>query len=99
MPGRYGGYGTPMAQPKVESYLVFAILVTLFCFLPTGIVAIVYSSQVSSKLAAGDYAGAVEASNKAKTWVIVSAAVGVVWVILIAIFAIGAASTTTFSYP
>lgn len=97
MPGRYGGYGTPMARPNVDSYLVWAILVTLFCFLPTGIVAIVYSSQVSTKLAAGDYPGAVESSNKAKTWSIISAVIGVVF--LIGILALGAtSSTTTFSY-
>src|SRR5215831_17129130 len=46
-----------MAQP-IQTYLVPAILVTLFCFLPTGIAAIVYATQVSKKRDAGDYIGA-----------------------------------------
>lgn len=53
---------------SVSNYLVQAILVTLFCCLPLGIVAIVFAAQVNGKLAAGDYYGAVEASNKAKMW-------------------------------
>jgi hypothetical protein len=95
--GMPGQYGSAAARGQVPNYLVWAILVTLFCFLPTGIVAIVYASQVSSKLAAGDYAGAVESSNKAKTWSIVSAVVGVLFaVIWIAAFA-GSGATSIYS--
>jgi hypothetical protein len=36
--------------------------------MPFGIVSIVYAAQVNSKLAVGDYAGAMDASQKAKTW-------------------------------
>jgi Interferon-induced transmembrane protein len=53
---------------QVPNYLVQAILVTIFCCLPFGIPAIVYAAQVNSKLAGGDYAGALDASGKAKTW-------------------------------
>jgi hypothetical protein len=67
----------------VPNYLVWAILVTLFCFLPTGIVAIVYASQVSTKLSAGDVAGATEASNKAKMWTIISAVAGVLIAVIV----------------
>ena len=58
------------AQPvgSVPNYLVYSILVTLFCCLPLGVVAIVFAAQVNSKLAAGDYYGAVDASNKARMW-------------------------------
>jgi len=42
---------------------VQAILCTLFCCLPFGIVAIVFAAQVDGKLAAGDYNGAVYSSN------------------------------------
>jgi hypothetical protein len=69
----------------VKTYLAFAILTTLFCCLPFGIVAIVKSSQVNSKLAAGDYDGAMKASNQAKLWSIVSLAVGVVVGVIYAI--------------
>ena len=72
MPGQ--GLATPFprtpATPaaSVPTYLVWAILVTLLCFLPTGIVAIVFATQVNNKLAAGDVAGAMEASGRAKMW-------------------------------
>lgn len=59
---------------SVNNYLVPAILSTVFCCLPLGIVAIVFAAQVDTKLAAGDYAGAVDSSNKAKNWAIASAA-------------------------
>jgi hypothetical protein len=62
----------------VPNYLVYSILVTIFCCVPFGIVSIVYAAQVNGKLAAGDYAGAVDASNKAKTWCWVAFGVGIV---------------------
>ena len=55
-------------RPHVPNYLVQAILVTILCCLIPGIVAIVYAAQVNGKLAAGDVAGAQQASNNAKTW-------------------------------
>jgi hypothetical protein len=91
------GHGMAAPYPmtstaQVPNYLVWAIVVTLLCFLPTGIVAIVYASQVGSKLAAGDVAGARDSSNKAKMWTIISAVIGVV---IGAIVFAGAASTST----
>ncbi|SRR5260370_1252070 len=56
------------APPSIPNYLVQAILVTLCCCMPFGIVAIVYAAQVNGKLAAGDLAGAQEASRNAKMW-------------------------------
>jgi len=79
-PPSYGGM--PPAQPPAteppSNYLVWAILATIFCCLPLGIVAIVFSAQVNSKWNAGDYAGAQESSAKAKQWTIITAIVGVV---------------------
>jgi Interferon-induced transmembrane protein/zinc-ribbon domain len=63
-----GGYDSPGTRSNIPTYLVQAILVTLFCCQPFGIVAIVYAAQVGSKLAAGDYAGAQAASASAKMW-------------------------------
>jgi hypothetical protein len=60
----------------VPNYLVFAILTTVFCCLPTGIPAIVYAAQVNGKLQAGDLVGAQLASKNAKTWCWVSFGVG-----------------------
>ena len=54
--------------PRIPSYMAWAIVTLILCFWPTGIVAVVYASQVGSKLALGDYAGAQESSHKAKVW-------------------------------
>jgi hypothetical protein len=62
--------GTGEERPKIPSHLGRAIILTVFCcplsFL--GIVAIVYAARVSGRLAAGDVAGAMEASRKANLW-------------------------------
>lgn len=68
--------GSPAPPAHVPSYLVPAILVTIFCCLPFGIVSIVYAAQVNEKLNAGDVAGAMSASNNAKTWMWVAFGVG-----------------------
>ena len=68
-----GSYG---AVPHIPNYLVQAILVTVLCCLPAGIVSIVYAAQVNGKVAAGDIAGAREASQKAKLWAWISFGVG-----------------------
>jgi hypothetical protein len=73
--------------PPIQTYLVPAILVTLFCFLPTGIAAIVYATQVSSKRDAGDYIGAARASKQARMWTIVSLVVGLAVVAIVVIAA------------
>jgi uncharacterized membrane protein len=52
----------------IPNYLVQSILVTFCCCLPLGIVAVVYSAQVNAKVAAGDIAGAQQASRSAKLW-------------------------------
>ncbi len=53
---------------RVPSYMPQAVLVTLLCCLPFGIVAMVKASQVNSKLAIGDWQGAMQSSASAKTW-------------------------------
>lgn len=61
----------------VQNYLVFAILTTVFCCLPTGIPAIIYAAQVNGKLQAGDVAGAQIASKNAKMWCLISLGLGI----------------------
>ncbi|WP_248964892.1 CD225/dispanin family protein [Sphaerisporangium perillae] len=99
--GQQGPYGGGPAAP--DNHLVPAILTTLFCCLPFGIVSIVKSSQVNSKWAVGDYQGAIAASEEAKTWWkraliwgIVVDVVGIVlyFVLLAVLFS---ASTVTYS--
>ena len=71
--------------PKPESPMVWAVLATLCCCLPFGVVAIVFAAQIDSKYAAGDYNGAIESADKAKTWCWIAFGVGLVVQTLIGI--------------
>lgn len=73
-------------RPVVQTYLAWSILVTLFCCWALGIPAIVYSAQVNSKLARGDYDGAVRASQNAKTFCWFSFGLGLLGNIIFFIF-------------
>lgn len=83
-PAPAAGYGQQM---NVPTYLAQAILVTLFCCMPFGIVSIVFASQVSSRLSIGDVHGAIAASKKAKMWSWIGFACGGVvialWILLL----------------
>jgi hypothetical protein len=72
----------PTPPASVPNYLVQAILVTLFCCLPFGIPAIVYAAQVNGKLAAGDIAGALNASKNAKMWSWIAFGLGLTVIVL-----------------
>ena len=76
--GGYASSGMREPRPHVPNHLVWAILVTIFCCLPAGIVAIVYAAQVNGRLDAGDYERAKRASDSARTWAIVSVALGLI---------------------
>ncbi|RZL05709.1 MAG: CD225/dispanin family protein [Pedobacter sp.] len=56
----------PGIRPK--NWLIESILVTLFCCLPFGIAGIVNAANVNNRYDAGDYAGAVAASEAAGKW-------------------------------
>lgn len=73
------------APAAIPNYLVQSILVTLCCCLPAGIVAIVFSAQVNTKLAAGDVAGAQDSSKKAKLWAWIGVGGGVLVAIVYAV--------------
>lgn len=79
-------HNDPPTMGPVPNYLALAIITTVLCCLPFGIVAIVYAAQVDGKLAAGDYAGAVYSSNKAKNWSIASAASAAALLVLYLLF-------------
>jgi ABC-type dipeptide/oligopeptide/nickel transport system permease component len=57
--------------------LVLAII-SLLCCWPIGIPAVIFAAQVNSKWAAGDQAGAVEASAKARKFAIIALVLGIV---------------------
>ena len=63
------------APASVPNYLVPAII-SIFCCLPLGVAAIIFAAQVNGKVAAGDIAGAVDASKKAKMFSYISIGLG-----------------------
>lgn len=65
-------------EPMPDTYLVWSVLATVLCCLIPGVVAIVYSTMVSSKYYAKDYDGARRASEKAQYWIIASVVLGVI---------------------
>ena len=67
----------PGASTNVPNYLVPAIL-SLFCCWPLAIVAIIFAAQVNGKVAAGDIAGAMDASKKAKMFSFIAIGIGLV---------------------
>ena len=71
-----------LSPAEVPNYLVHAILCTLCCCVPTGIVAIVYAAQVNGHLERGEYAAAQAASENAKLWCIISLVLGLLTVLL-----------------
>lgn len=83
------------AVPRVPSYMGWAIATLILCFWPTGIVAVVYASQVGNKLAVGDVAGAQQSSRKAKTWCWVTFGIGIAWIVIAIIATVLAAAAVT----
>jgi hypothetical protein len=69
---------------NIPNYLIPAILATVLCCLPVGVVSIIFATQVNSKLESGDVAGAMEASRKAKMFMYIAVGSAVlVWIICI----------------
>jgi hypothetical protein len=65
-------------EPNIPSHMTKAVLTTLFCCLPLGIVAIVKASGVSSALRHGNYQEARQLSSEAETWANRSIGIGLV---------------------
>ena len=94
------GSGTPnQSMPCPPSNLVWAIVSTILCCLPTGIVAIVYACKVDNLYLMGDYQGAVEASNKARNWAIGGLIASVVFyfVYILVLLSVGFGSIASMS--
>lgn len=97
----YGGYGAPgygAPPPPPDNHLVWAILTTVLCCLPLGIVSIIKSTQVNTLWAQGQYDAARKSADDAKKWAMWSAIVSVVLFVIIGIIyaiAIAAAVSTS----
>ncbi|KAM5298543.1 proline rich transmembrane protein 1B [Ctenodactylus gundi] len=78
--GALGGVGAPGGvepRQRPKDYMMESVLVTLFCCLLTGLMAVVYSHETRAALGRGDLAQAEEASRKARSLVLFSLLVGV----------------------
>lgn len=64
--------------PMPSTWLIWSVLVTIFCCFIPGIIAIIFSSQVSTRYYSGDIEGARRASHTAEIWIIVSFVLGVI---------------------
>ena len=81
----------PMSRLRTSrTTLVPAILVTVFCCLPFGIVSIVNAAQVNGKVEAGDIEGARRTSANAKMWAWISFGTGLAPIALLLAFAVSA---------
>lgn len=96
-----GGYGVGPTGTPPPNYLVWAIISVFLCW-PLAIPAIVFSTQVNTKWAQGDVAGAQNASSKAKTfslWATILGAIGIIlYVVLIAAGVMAGVTEGTTSY-
>lgn len=73
--------------PKPDNHLVWAILSTVFCCLPTGIASIIYASKVNEAYARGEYEEAKKAAKNAKMWALIGAGSSIIIIIIyLAIF-------------
>ena len=66
------------SEPCPPNNLIWAILATVLCCIPLGIVGIVYANKVTKCYAAGDIRGAKEASETSAWWCIAAIVIGVV---------------------
>jgi hypothetical protein len=64
------------ATESVPNFLIPAII-SIFCCMPLGVVAVIFAAQVNGKVAAGDTQGAMDASKKAKLFSYIAIGLGV----------------------
>ena len=76
-PPLQGAGGPVPTLPMPPTYLAWSIVMTILCCTIPGIVAIIFSAQVSSRFHQGDIEGAKRASRNAEIWIIVSFVLGV----------------------
>ena len=63
---------------SIDNHLVLAVLTTVFCCLPFGIISIIYAVQVNSAMAVDNFELAKVNSEKAKFWGMLALGIGVI---------------------
>ena len=80
---------TPTQKP--DNNLVWAILSTVLCCMPLGIVAIIKATSVDTLWTAGKYDEAQKAADDARKWAIIGAISGAVVIVIYVIAMVAAA--------
>ena len=84
------GYGYGVAPgPPPDNHLVWAILSTVLCCLPLGVVSIIKSTQVSTLWAQGQFDQARKSADEARKWAMWSAISTVIlYVVIIIVYVV-----------
>ena len=77
--GQQPQYSPVQPAPCPPTNMVWAILATIFCCIPLGIVGIYYANQVSKRYLTGDFEGAKSASDTGAWWIIAAITIGIIW--------------------
>ncbi len=95
-PAYAANQGQSSRVPQPSSHMALAIITTLMCCLPTGIVAILKSSKVDSLYFAGRYDEAVEASKSSMNWsiagIVISLIGWIAYVLLVVVWGVSMAA-------
>ena len=81
-------YGNGSEGEDIPDYLVRAVLETLFCCLPSGLIAIVYAVGANSAKSNGNYALARRRARSAERWLICGFILGLVFFMLLILHAV-----------
>ena len=73
---------TQVKPEKPDNYQIWAILALLLCCLPLGILALLESNKVNNEWDKGNYEAAKQASEKTKTYLLISAGAGILMYII-----------------
>ncbi|XP_077978374.1 proline-rich transmembrane protein 1-like [Glandiceps talaboti] len=79
---------TIVTKTAPSTYLFLAIFSMLCCFIPTGIVAVIFAAMVNGAWESGDEETARRYSSNAKCWSIASIVIGVVADILVVVIVV-----------
>lgn len=99
-PPQWGGPPGPM-QPPPNNHMAFAIIATVLCCLPLGIVSIIKAAEVNSLWAQGQTGAAYASAESAKKWAWWSVGISIgIWLLVVIFYVaiIGFAATTSTGY-